>query len=328
MSRLSLALEAGIVTLPDEGAILVINPTADADLSALPKDRVTVVQGFYPDNQAWTSRGFHTVAEMQGTPAAAAVLFLPRSKAQARANLAAATQTGAAVIVDGAKTNGIDSFYKAARKRAETTGAYSKAHGKVFQISPTTAFADWALPPLKSNPSGWTTAPGVFSADGPDPASVALADSLPPLKGRVADLGAGWGYLAQRVLEKSEKITSLDAIEAEHAAILAFAENVNDPRVAIHWADAKTWMGEGYDHIVCNPPFHASGNADPALGRQFIDAASRLLRSSGTFWLVANRHLPYESALTTQFSDVTEIDGSPAFKLFCVRKPKRVPRRS
>jgi 16S rRNA (guanine1207-N2)-methyltransferase len=326
VSRLSLALEAGIVTLPDEGAVLVINPTAEADLSALPKDRVTIVQGFYPDNRAWTARGFQTVPEMPETAAAAAVLYLPRAKAQARANLAAATATGATVIVDGAKSSGIDSFFKAARTQSDTTAAYSKAHGKVFQIAPTTAFSDWALPNLQSNANGWTTAPGVFSADGPDPASEALANGMPPLKGRVADLGAGWGYLTKCVLEKSEKITVLDAIEAEYSATRAFSKNVDDPRARIHWADATQWSEDGYDHIICNPPFHVSGRADPAIGRHFIDAAQRMLRPSGTFWLVANRHLPYESALTTHFADVTEIEGSPAFKLFCVRKPKRGPR--
>jgi 16S rRNA (guanine1207-N2)-methyltransferase len=43
------------------------------------------------------------------------------------------------------------------------------------------------------------TRPGVFSADGPDPASQALAAHLPEkLPTRMVDLGAGWGWLSAR----------------------------------------------------------------------------------------------------------------------------------
>jgi 16S rRNA (guanine1207-N2)-methyltransferase len=36
---------------------------------------------------------------------------------------------------------------------------------------------------------------GVFSADGLDPGSRLLIESLPPLGGRIADLGCGWGAM-------------------------------------------------------------------------------------------------------------------------------------
>jgi 16S rRNA (guanine1207-N2)-methyltransferase len=43
-------------------------------------------------------------------------------------------------------------------------------------------------------------------------------------------------------------------------------------------------------------------------------------------WLVANRHLPYERSLRAAFTEVTELPGPAAFKLFCARKPARAPR--
>ena len=43
---------------------------------------------------------------------------------------------------------------------------------------------------------------GIFSADHIDPGSALLAEHLPKnLRGRVADLGAGWGFLSRAALE-------------------------------------------------------------------------------------------------------------------------------
>ena len=90
MSDSSLSLchdEAGY--LPAEGPILVLRPTQAADLSALPRDRITVVTGFLPDHEAFAARGFK-VSEAPEGQYAAAILFLPRSKTFARALVAQA----------------------------------------------------------------------------------------------------------------------------------------------------------------------------------------------------------------------------------------------
>ncbi|MBV1866734.1 MAG: methyltransferase, partial [Marinosulfonomonas sp.] len=89
-----------------------------------------------------------------------------------------------------------------------------------------------------------------------------------------------------------------------------------------HWADATDFLfREGFDQIVMNPPFHTGRAADPDLGRAFITSAARLLAPRGTLWLVANRHLPYESALSTSFRDVSELTGDSSFKVFRAAKP-------
>lgn len=59
--RLSLALEAP-EALPPEGRIVVYRPTAETDLSDLPKDRLQLVQGFRPDHDALAARGFAVAA--------------------------------------------------------------------------------------------------------------------------------------------------------------------------------------------------------------------------------------------------------------------------
>lgn len=326
-SRLTLALDGGGLVLPDDGVISAILPQPGADLSALPRDRVQVVQPFRPFFDHFRQAGFDTVAEADGD-CAVAVVFLPRAKAQARALLAdASARASDLVVVDGAKTDGIDSLLKEVRKRVPVEGPIAKAHGKIFWFRPNpTAFADWRAPDAQVV-EGFHTAPGVFSADAIDPASRLLTEVLPAHPGRhVADFGAGWGYLAARLL-RDDRLETLDLVEADHVALDCARRNIADPRARFHWADVAGWTPERpLDAVVTNPPFHVSRAADPALGRAFIDAAARVLAPNGVLWLVANRHLPYEAALTDRFREVDEIGGDKRFKVLRASRPSR-PRR-
>lgn len=324
--RLSLALEPGTFALPESGVIAVFNPTAAQDLSVLPKDRVLIVQPFRPDHDHFAGQGYDCHAALpQGTRAAASVVFIPRAKPLARALVAeAAAVTDGAVLIDGAKTDGIDSILKELKKRAAPSAAISKAHGKIFWIEGA-ELSDWLAQPAQAD--GFTTAPGVFSADGIDPASRLLADSLPPKLGRrVADLGAGWGYLASEVL-KREGPETLHLVEASHTALDCAMLNVQDPRAQFHWADARSWKAaEPLDTVVMNPPFHTGRAAEPSLGQAFIEAAARGLTGAGHLWLVANRHLPYEEALQARFAAVEEAAGDNRFKVLHASRPRKTRR--
>ncbi len=328
ISRLSLAVEDGTVTLPESGRIAVFRPRAGYDLSALPRDRVQVVQGFRPDHDAFARAGYDTVTAAEGDYALA-VVALPRAKAEARALIAEAMERsgGGPVIVDGQKTDGADSILKECRKRGASVGTVlSKAHGKLFVVTGGD-FADWAAARNEIRlDEGYLTVPGVFSADSVDRGSAALAAALPPdLSGRVADLGAGWGFLAHRVLQ-SPKVTECHLIEAEAAALDCARRNVTDPRARFHWVDAASFRPDAaFDCIVTNPPFHTARAADPGLGLAFIRAAAEMIRPSGRVWLVANRHLPYEAALRDAFHEVEQVAGDASFKVFRLSKPRRRP---
>jgi 16S rRNA (guanine1207-N2)-methyltransferase len=167
----------------------------------------------------------------------------------------------------------------------------------------------------------------VFSADGPDPGSqcldAALPDRLPPC---VAELGAGWGWLASRLLARPG-LEELHLIEADHDALDCARENLDDPRLRFHWADATAFAPERqFDAVVTNPPFHRDRAGDPGLGAAFIGAAARMLAPQGVLWLVANRHLPYEAALAAAFREVEERPGTSAFKVYRAARP--LPARS
>lgn len=318
--RLELALQSGL-TLSQP--LTVFGPTPDTDLSALPRE-TQVVQPFKPFHDHFAQLGFSVTPEV-AAPCQDAVVFLPRAKALARALIHQACQNAqGTIVVDGTKTNGIDSVFKDTRKRVDINGPIAKAHGKIFWFrSDAQAFADWARP-AEQTADGFLTAPGVFSADGVDPASALLLNSLPTKIGpSVADLGAGWGYLSTGLV-KMDRVKSLHLVEADHVALTCARTNVADARARFHWADAVTWRTpEPVDTVVMNPPFHTSRSADPALGQGFIASAARNLTRNGDLWMVANRHLPYEATLNEFFSRTDEIAGDNRFKVLHASRPRR-----
>ncbi|WP_254695408.1 methyltransferase [Oceanicola sp. D3] len=316
-----MALDAGAVELP-EGRLAVFRPGAG---EAWLPEGAEVVTGFYPDVVAWEGRGF-SVSQAPKGEFSGAIVFVPRSKALAKDLLAQAAALGGPVLVDGAKTDGIESLWKAARKQGDASAAFSKAHGKVFAVTGGD-FSAWRLQEVSEAEGGWITAAGVFSADGPDAGSELLAAALPAqMKGRVADLGAGWGYLSAAVL-KREGVVAVELVEAEWAALEAARKNLDDPRARFTWGDATAPLGDPLDHVVMNPPFHPARAANPGLGTAFIASAAASLKPSGKLWMVANRHLPYEAALAAHFGEVSEIGGDTRFKLFSAARPARQGRR-
>lgn len=326
-SRLATALESGALELPENGRIGAFLPEPGEDLSMLDQGRAEIIHGFRPAHDYWRGQGF-SVRPEPGGPYAAAIVFVPRAKALARGLIAAATkltEPGGPVIVDGQKGDGIDSLYKSLRRALPLSEALSKAHGKLFHfISGEGARAALPLAAGATMPEGFFTTAGVFSAERADPGSEMLAEALPErLSGRVADLGAGWGYLARAVLERPG-VEALDLVEADHAALECARRNIGDARARFHWADARRWQPEKLlDAVITNPPFHEGRAADPGLGREFIAAAARMLKPSGHLYMVANRHLPYEAALRAHFRQVEELPGDGRYKLFHAARPAR-----
>ena len=311
-SRIDMALESGAWVLPATGDIAVYRPRIGDDLSALPKARVVVLTGFKPDHDHFAASGYRIAASGQF---ATALICVPRAKAEARALLAEAClalRPGAMMAVDGQKTDGVEALLKDCKALGLELGeAVTKGHGRLATVPADARLLDWAA--QNHVVEGFITRPGVFSADGPDHGSVMLAQSLPmDLRGRIGDLGAGWGYLSRAIMARP-RVTHVDLVEAEFTALDCACRNVPDPRAQFHWADARSFRPEKlWSAVVMNPPFHNGREADPALGLAFIRAAHKGLAPDGVLWMVANRHLPYEPLLREVFRviEVVKADGS------------------
>lgn len=318
-SRLSLALSEA--ALPSAGDIAVFEPPVDADLGALPVDRVHIISRHATRHDALSR---FTCVKQAAAPVTAAIVFVPRAKAMARALIADAVGAcpDGVIVVDGQKTDGVDPLFKACKARTDIAGQMSKAHGRAFWFDAAPVFDDWSAAPKTVD--GYETRPGVFSADGIDPASALLARHIPPSPGAlVADLGAGWGFLAAQALG-SQEIAGIHLVEDDAVALDCAQVNITDPRAAFHWADATRWSApEPLDMVIMNPPFHHGRKGAPDLGQAFIANAARNLKPSGQLVLVANRHLPYEETMARHFARFDETGGDSRFKVLHGQRPTR-----
>ena len=317
-ARFLVPFDQGLVVQAD--SLLVIRPTDAMGLSRF--EAVTIEQGFYPTAKALQAAGFNVSPQAEGR-FGMVLVNLTRFRAENLANIArACAMTDGVVLVNGAKTDGIESLLKAVKK-ITTVDVHSKAHGKVFWYQSTPMPAEWlAAGEMATNKDGFMTAPGMFSFEKVDVGSALLAPHLVGLKGRVADLGAGWGWLSAQAL--GPDISELVVFEAEHKALEAAKLNLSDDSVRFEWADVLALPKQPpFDVVISNPPFHQSRTAEPALGVGFIMAAAKMLKPKGRLLMVANRQLPYERALEGAFRKVEMLGQTNGFKLFEASLPKR-----
>ncbi len=331
--RLALAFETGALTLPPSGDVVVLRAAAPRLAEVLPRERLLFESSFKPVHDALVAAGLRTTARAEA-PAAFVAVTMGRARAETLGDIARALALlppGGVLALDGAKTDGIDSAARTLAAVLPLEGSFAKAHGRVVwtrrpeSLPPEAAVWAAAAAPAR-NAAGFLTAPGMFSPDAPDPGSLRLAAAVAGrLSGRVADLGAGWGWLAAQALADNPGIAALDLYEAEGRALDAARVNVADPRAAFHWADVRALRreGTGFDAAVSNPPFHQGRAAEPELGAGFIAAAARILKPQGRFYMVANRQLPYEAAVDAAFGRWEKIAEDGAFKLFRADRPRR-----
>nr|WP_156804261.1 class I SAM-dependent methyltransferase [Rhodanobacter fulvus] len=334
LAALFVPFESGHLRLPPDGRVLFLRARSGARLREMAQSAWLCEQSFMPFADELSRCGLH-VGEASGGERFPLVLVLPpRQRDEARALFARALQhtaPGGTVLVSMPNAEGAKSGEADLMKLAGSVQHLSKHKCRVFWTTPTAdnvdrdLLAQWlALDAPRETDDGLVSRPGLFAWNRIDPASALLAAHLPAdLRGRVADLGAGYGYLATQIIARCPRVQAIDLYEAEARALeparinLARAQQASgrDVEVAVHWHDVTRGLPRRYDAIVSNPPFH-QGRADlPELGRAFIASAADALLPDGRLWLVANRHLPYEAILAARFHHVTTVTTQDGFKV-------------
>ena len=341
-AALSLVLETHPELTPAEGGrVLFMRARPGVALDGF-RGQLTCLQPYKPWATALQAAGLRFSKEVEGP--FALVLLLPERQRQAmHADIARAHDLlapGGALVVAlpndwGAK--------RTERSLAEISGnieSISKHRSRVFWAFKRDG-EPWDEPKLAE----WRTAgamqkilderfwsqPGLFSWNRIDEGSQLLVNHLPTgVRGRVADLGIGWGFLSDHLLRNCHDIDTLDGYDADADAIECARRNLGiiptPVRPKLHWHDVTTGLGAAqYDWIITNPPFHEGRAADPMLGVKFITAAALALAPGGQLWLVANRHLPYEHVLSEAFEESKAIAESHGFKVLTASGSKIRP---
>lgn len=324
----------GAVTWPTDGRILFLRARSSQEL---PRDRLLCEQNFKPFADALTRDGLR-IAEPTDERFPLVLVLPPRQREEARALLAQAalrTTPGGIVVASMGNNEGARSGEADLERLAGNIHRASKNKCRVCwaTISPDTIDAalleQWRVLDAPRPIAGgrFLSRPGLFAWDRIDAASALLVEQLPDnLSGRAADLGAGYGYLSAELLARNPGIVALDVYEAEARALAMARLNLANAaqRLAIDflWHDVTTGLSARYDVIVSNPPFHQGRADQPELGQAFIVAAARAMNPGGRFWLVANRHLPYESVLANHFANVRTATVHDGFKVIEAIKAK------
>jgi 16S rRNA (guanine1207-N2)-methyltransferase len=293
---------------------------------------VHAAQGFRPDFRALERAGLAVTPRAEGEGYAMALVLAGRHRGENELRVADAierTEAGGLIVVAGAKEDGIASLRKRLAGLVDIGGALPKYHGLAFWFR-CGASAEQAASALRAaNPpllveNRFRTAPGMFSHDRVDTGSRLLVENLPAdLHGHVADFCAGWGFLGVDIAARYPAVSALDLYEADFESLRAAEANLADAaqRKEFFWRDLLAEPVERrYDAIVMNPPFHKGRAADPDIGAGMIRAAAGALKPGGRLVMVANRHLPYEAALTASFSNWKEIARDAGFKVLSARR--------
>lgn len=324
------------VSLPADGRVLFLRARDGHWWGGQSRQNWLCQQSFKPFAAA-LERSALLVGEPEPEQRFPLVMVLPpRQRDEARALFACAArhlESAGIVVASMANDEGARSGEADFRKLFGPTQVLSKHHCRVFWSAPDstsidqTLLADWqALDSPRAIGDGrFVSRPGLFAWNRIDPASALLAAALPAnLRGRVADLGAGYGYLACELLRRCTGVNAIDLYEAEARALEPARINLDAAlkqcdrtiETSINWHDVTTGLQRRYDAIVSNPPFHQGRADQPALGQTFISAAANALAPNGSLWLVANRHLPYEQTLAARFGSVETVIVKEGFKVF------------
>lgn len=338
LEALFVPFDTGQLTLPADGRVLFLRARDGFRLREMARPGWLCEQSFKPFADA-LERSRLRLAEAGTEDRYSLVLVLPpRQRDEARALFAQAVSRatpGGVVLAAIPNAEGAKSGEADLARLGGPLGQLSKHKCRVFWTQPVSDAVDhalldeWrALDTPRRNAAGYMSRPGLFAWDRVDTASALLAEYLPAdLAGRVADLGAGYGYLSSQLLARCAGVTAVDLYEAEARALEPARMNLEQAQrdsgkpvpFSLHWHDVTQGLPQRYDAIISNPPFH-QGRADlPELGRAFIDTAADALHPQGRLWLVANRHLPYEATLAARFNEVRNVVMQDGFKVIEAR---------
>ena len=324
-------LSGGDLRIPPNGAILIFEPMEPEWLSLLSGSTLTVWEPNKTSADELLRAGISCTLDPAGK-FDSVIVICTKFKVRNMWNIARAwslLNPGGVLVCAIENSCGAPSLTRFFRDTFGDPAVFSGSRSKVLQVTKTPTNADAPLSgflkpgagiPVKN--SSLITYPGIFSAGELDPGSTILLSAIPEsLRGRGADLGAGYGYISCGIVEECPGVTGIDLFEIDALAIRAAERNLSALHSPVpftfHWHDVLAPIDAlPYDWVVSNPPFHSGKKVDTNLGRAFVRRAAELLRPGGECYLVANTTLPYESVFDEHFTRWHAAAVSLSYKVF------------
>lgn len=293
-------------------------------------------QPFKPDYNLLKRAGLNASPNLENPTNVDVVLYLAtRCREENNYNLGRAMsmlKQGGKLIAAQHNTLGAGQLEKDLKALCGDVQVYSKKHARVLLAEKDKTLNKDCLrtylesgKPFNVPQTPLYTKPGMFSWKKVDIGSQMLADVVEQedLHGIGADFGAGWGFLAHRILKLSPRIDELHLFEADKNALDMSVQNLKSIKTKLvpHWADLLTDPVETqFDFILSNPPQHTTTVQSTSLPLLMTDIAAKHLKKGGVMWLVTNRQVPVEKVLEKHFSKVVDLAEDKHYKIFRVVK--------
>lgn len=155
---------------------------------------------------------------------------------------------------------------------------------------------------------------GTFSKQHLDPGSRLLIDTVPPMHGRCADIGCGWGPIGIALAVKNPDL-SVEMVDVNERAVALAQKNAETNQVLNAHAfvsNALENVASGLDFCVTNPPIRA--------GKQviygFFAQACEKLVPGGALYIVIRKQQGAPSAikyLSTLFPSVNTLEKEAGY---------------
>lgn len=272
----------------------------------------------------------------------AAIVFATKAKRlfeHTLALIARALPPGTPVIVAGAKRAGIKSSRPLVERLIGAVDANESAHHASAFVARTAPEAGpardavLAAAEMHYEATAWDTTiavvtlPGVFSDGRLDDGTAFLLASIPPPRDAraVLDWGCGAGVIGT-FIRRATPSAAVDFVDVSTQAVEATRRTLraNGFSTERAWlSDRLSDVGERYDLIVANPPFHTGRSIDYAVTREFLEKAATHLRAGGRVVIVANRFLNYLDVMREHFDDAAVVASSPQFHVLQARSRGR-----
>lgn len=263
------------------------------------------------------------------------LIFIPKAKKEIQyllANLTVHLQPGAAIILVGEKKCGIKSAANLLKPYAETVNAIDSArhcsllYCELSHDVPAFNQNDWIKTyPITINDVTLQicSLPGVFSHGELDQGSQLLLQNLPKkLTGSLLDFGCGAGvigcYIQKCFPESHIDMIDINAYALASAKLSLIKNKLNANVFASNvFSDVK----KTYNTLLSNPPFHSGRKTDYQATETFINQSPNYLKMGGSFSIVANKFLRYETLLMFCYKNTTITQQNNKFKvLTCLKK--------